>query len=115
MAMESSIHLILLCSRCFLPKFPNPYSSACGFGHGALHEFTGSTIPFAETDAERIQTGDPRASIVARYGHAKACVDAIRKAAEMLVAERLMIAEDVDRCVAAAANWHAPRHRVSLR
>ncbi len=87
---------------------------ARGFGHGALHEFTGSTIPFAESEAERAQTGDPRASIAARYGDSKGYVAAIREAAEVLVAERLMIAEDIDRCAAAAANWHAPRHKVGL-
>ena len=31
-----------------------------GFGHGATHEFTGSTMPFPETPQERLNTGDPR-------------------------------------------------------
>ena len=84
-----------------------------GYGHGAMHEFTGSTIPFAETEAERSQVGDPRSSIAERYGSREAYVAAIRRAAEALVAERLMIEEDVERCAAAAANWHAPRHKVS--
>lgn len=88
---------------------------ARGFGHGAMHEFTGSTLPFAETEAERAKTGDPRAAIETRYGNAKGYVEAIRKAVEALVADRLMLAEDVDRCVAAAAHWHKPRHKVELR
>lgn len=87
---------------------------ARGFGLGAMHEFTGSTIAFAETDAERAQTGDPRASITSRYGSADGYVAAIRTAAEALVADRLMLDEDVERCVAAAANWHAPRHTIDL-
>ena len=32
----------------------------------------------------------------------------------LLVTERLMIEEDVARCIAAAANWHAPRHAVTV-
>lgn len=85
-----------------------------GFGLGAMHEFTGSTIPFAETEAERTQTGDPRACLTARYGSSEGYVKAIRKAAEALVADRLMLAEDVERSVAAAIGWHAPRHKVGL-
>ncbi len=85
-----------------------------GFGYGAMQEFTGSTIPFAETDDERNQTGDPRPSILERYGNRAGYVAAIRKAAEKLVADRLMIEEDIERCAAAAANWHAPRHKVGL-
>jgi hypothetical protein len=85
---------------------------ARGFGHGAMHEFSGSTIPFPEAPEERLQTGDPRRSIRERYGDNKAYVAAIRAAALRLVAERLMLEEDVERCVAAAAKWHAPRHDV---
>jgi hypothetical protein len=87
---------------------------ARGFGHGAMHEFTGSTIALPETEAERAITGDPRRSVEERYGNAAGYVAAIRAAAEKLVAARLMIAEDVERCVAAAADWSRPRHDVRL-
>jgi hypothetical protein len=33
---------------------------ARGFGHGAMHEFSGSYIPLPETPEERDMTGDPR-------------------------------------------------------
>jgi hypothetical protein len=79
-----------------------------------MHEFTGSTIPFAETDAERRWSDDPRASIAERYGDVSGYVAAIRRAAEALVAARLMLEEDVERCIAAAADWNAPRHKVRL-
>ena len=59
-----------------------------GQGHGALHEFTGSTVPYAETKAERVQTCDPRPSIEERYGGNAGYVEAITKAARALVAER---------------------------
>jgi hypothetical protein len=85
-----------------------------GQGHGALHEFTGSTIPFADTPEECTVTRDPRPSIAERYGNAATYQRLIGEAARRLVAERLMIEEDVERCIAAAANWHAPRHEVSL-
>ena len=85
-----------------------------GFGHGALHEFTGSTLPLPVTASERVQTRDPRKSIAERYGNAAGYQRAIGEAAKVLVAERLMLEEDVERCIAAAANWHAPRHKVDL-
>lgn len=87
---------------------------ARGFAPGALHEYTGATIPFPETEEERAATGDPRPSIQARYGNQAGYVKAIMAAAEQLVAERLMLAEDLPRVEAAAANWHAPRHAVAL-
>jgi hypothetical protein len=87
---------------------------ARGQGYGALHEFTGSTLPFADSPEERAVTRDPRPSIAERYASAEAYTEAIVAAARRLVAERLMIEEDVERCRAASANWHAPRHEVSF-
>ena len=87
---------------------------ARGFGQGAMHEFTGSTLPFPETTEVAAQTRDPRRPIQERYANAAAYVAAIEAAARQLVAERLMLEEDLPRCVAAAAHWHAPRHRVNL-
>jgi hypothetical protein len=85
-----------------------------GYGHGALHEFTGSTIPLPESPEERAMTRDPRKSILERYPTAEAYQQAIAAAAHKLVADRLMLEEDVERCITAAANWHAPRHEVRL-
>ncbi|MEK9725166.1 MAG: alpha/beta hydrolase domain-containing protein [Rhodospirillaceae bacterium] len=83
---------------------------ARGFGVGAKHKFTGSTIPFPETADERAATRDPRAAITERYADVQAYQAAIRAAAEALVADRLMLAEDVERCVRWAANWDRARH-----
>jgi Alpha/beta hydrolase domain len=88
---------------------------ARGFGHGAMHEFSGSYIPLPESPEERQMTGDPRRSILERYPNADAYVAAINAAARQLVEEGLMLEEDVERVVAAAANWGRPRHDVSLR
>lgn len=86
-----------------------------GHGHGAMHEFSGSTIPFADSAEERAMTGDPRPAISERYGDRDAYVAAISAAASVLSQARLLLAEDVTRAEAAAANWHAPRHDVKLR
>ena len=88
---------------------------ARGFGHGAMHEFSGSYIPLPESPEERQMTGDPRKSILERYPNADAYVAAIVRAARQLVEDGLMPEEDVERAVAAAANWGRPRHDVSLQ
>lgn len=85
-----------------------------GNGYGAMVGITGSYIPLPDSEDERAQTGDPRPSILARYGDAEGYIAAIRAAAEALVQERLMLAEDVERCVAEAADWGRPRHDVWL-
>ena len=87
---------------------------ARGFGHGAMHEFTGSYIPLPDTDSEAAMTGDPRASVLARYRNAEGYEAAIEAAARRLVDERLMLEEDVERVVARARNWSRPLHDVRL-
>jgi hypothetical protein len=87
---------------------------ARGFGHGAMHEFSGSMIPFADSAEERAMTGDPRPAIAERYPDRDAYVAAITSAASTLCRAGLLLAEDVPRAEAAAANWHAPRHDVKL-
>ncbi len=85
-----------------------------GFGHGAMFEFTGSYIPFAESAEERRATGDPRRSILERYPSAEDYVRAIAAAARALVEQGLMLEEDVERAIAAAADWGRPLHDVRL-
>src|SRR5207248_8133950 len=87
---------------------------ARGFGHGAMHEFSGSYIPLPETPEERRMTGDPRRSITERYPNADAYVAAITAAARELVEEGLMLEEDVERAAAAAAHWGGLRHDIKL-
>jgi hypothetical protein len=87
---------------------------ARGHGHGAQLRFDGSYIPFPESPQERQMTGDPRTSILERYPDKAAYVAAIIAAARELVAQGLMLEEDVARCAEAAAHWGRPRHDVSL-
>ena len=79
-----------------------------------MHQFTGSYIPFPDTDSEAAMTGDSRSSVLARYGNAGGYVDAIESAARRLVEERLMLEEDVERSIARAQDWSRPLHDVRL-
>jgi hypothetical protein len=87
---------------------------ARGFGHGAQLRFEGSTILFPETESERAMTGDPRRAILERYPDKQAYCTAIIATVRELVAQGLMLEEDVERCAEAAADWGRPRHPVSL-
>ena len=87
---------------------------ARGFGHGAMHEFSGSYIPLPESPEERRMTRDPRRSILERHPNAEAYVAAITAAARQLVEEALMLEEDVERAAAAAADWCRARHDIKL-
>ncbi len=75
-----------------------------GMGAPDLCGQLGQFVPFAATRAERLASGDPRLSLEERYGSQAAYVAAVEAAARALAAERLLLAEDVDRIVAAAAS-----------
>lgn len=76
---------------------------AAGFAPGALCTNTGAVLPFAGTRAAREAAGDPRPSLEERHATPEAYVEATRAAAGRLAAERLLLAEDVEAMVAAAA------------
>ena len=59
-------------------------------------------IPFAQTEAERERARDPRPSLETRYAARDAWAARLAEAVDRLVAERLLLAEDGDRLVAAA-------------
>lgn len=61
---------------------------------------TGSFIPFAVTADER--GDDPRLSLEERYGDHEGYVDAVREAADALLAEGYLLQEDHDRLIAEA-------------
>lgn len=72
-----------------------------GFAEGALM-VVGSFIPFAATTAARNAAGDPRLSLEERYPTHAHYVDAVARAAAELEGKRLLLAEDVQRYIAAA-------------
>lgn len=87
---------------------------ARGQGEGYMHEFTGSYIPLPETENVRRSTGDPRRSIVERYGDADGYVRAVVAAAKRLVDDGLMLEEDIEQVAKAAEDWSRPLHDVRL-
>jgi len=76
---------------------------ASGFFKGQICGFAGGYAPFARTRAERIASGDPRASIEERYGTQEGYMCVVRRAAESLVKDRFLLRADADRIIAAAA------------
>ncbi|HAT35539.1 MAG TPA: hypothetical protein DCS82_07475 [Rhodospirillaceae bacterium] len=87
---------------------------ARGHGYGATYEFNGSYLPFADSPEEREFTRDPRPSVLERYSTQEDYVAAIEAACKRLVADGLMLEEDIPQALATAANWGRPRHITSL-
>ena len=85
-----------------------------GVAGGAMHEFSGSYIPFPDTPEERAATGDPRPSLLERYGDAAGYVQAIEAAARKLVEDGFMLEEDVPRVLARGQDWGRPLTDVRL-
>ncbi|TWO65025.1 hypothetical protein FN976_27440 [Caenimonas sedimenti] len=74
-----------------------------GYGAGTLFALQGAVVPFATTRAEREAARDPRPSLAERYPDDAAYVAAVRAATAQMVAERLLLPEDAQRAVEAAA------------
>lgn len=70
---------------------------------GNLCSLSGSYIPFAETEAERISTGDPRPSLEERYRNHGGYVKTVRAATRALMREGFLLQEDATRFVRDAA------------
>jgi len=79
----------------------NPRHPAQG-APGDLMSMMGSTFPLARTVAEREQAKDPRLSIAERYGDRAGYLERVRREADVMVATRFLLAEDVDAVVARA-------------
>ena len=56
----------------------------------------GGFIPFANTKAERLASGDPRPSLEERYRSHEEYVQMVGKAASTLVQERYLLQQDAD-------------------
>jgi len=67
-----------------------------------LMQMRGSTLVFARTRADREKNGDPRPAIAERYASRAEYLDAVRAAAQRLIAARFMLAEDMDAVLARA-------------
>lgn len=65
-----------------------------GYGKGDLSSLNGMSIPFIKTRKERRESDDPRLSVEERYRTHERYVEAVREAAEALVAEGFLLPED---------------------
>lgn len=82
-----------------------------GLGSGELCVASGMRIPFARTRAEREARSDPRLAIEERYRSAEAYETAVRKAADALVKQRLLLKVDADAIVGQARARYAEAMR----
>jgi hypothetical protein len=73
-----------------------------GFRAPDLCSLSGSFIPFAETRAERLASGDSRLSLEERYRDHRGFVKAVENAAKKLVRERFLLEEDAEKFIKAA-------------
>jgi hypothetical protein len=72
------------------------------FTDGDLCDLNGMYIPLHKSRAERLAAGDPRPSLEELYRTHEGYVAAVRRAAQQLHEDRLMLREDVDAYIAAA-------------
>src|SRR5215472_1789278 len=75
-----------------------------GFSEGDACDLTGSYIPFAASKAQRMQSGDSRPSLEERYGTLANYTALATAAADKLVAQRLLLAEDESAAIQSATN-----------
>jgi hypothetical protein len=81
-------------------------------GEGQVLDMMGTTLPFAATERERAERGDPRASIEARYRDRDDYAARAREAAVALAAQHYILEEDIDLVVQLATqrfDLFAPR------
>jgi hypothetical protein len=64
---------------------------------GRACQNAGAFLPFAQTKAERLASGDPRPSLEERYRDHAAYVEAVRGAIDRLVQQRFLLPEDAAR------------------
>jgi len=76
---------------------------AAAFAGEDLCDASGQKVDFRETKAERLAAGDPRLSIEERYPTHEKYVSAVTRAVQQLRQERLLLDEDAERFIKAAA------------
>jgi hypothetical protein len=79
-----------------------------GFAEGDTCRAAGSTMRFAATATDRMAKQDPRLALAERYTSSADYVSKVRAAAQALVDQRLLLAEDVRVFVNAAQKVTVP-------
>jgi hypothetical protein len=84
-------------------------------GSTEIYNLLGSYVPFGLTKAEREGRKDPRPSIAERYRDREDYLAKLRAAAEALVTQRYLLAEDVENVVErGAAQWQFGTSRATI-
>src|SRR6266567_1593274 len=83
-------------------------------GAGQFLDMMGTTLPFAPTERERIETGDPRPSITERYLDRDDYMARARQAAQDLADAGHIVVEDIDLAVQLAAQRYDVLARSAL-
>jgi hypothetical protein len=94
-----------------MPDITVPVATHTGFnprhpdigGPGEMLEYIGSTVPFALTEEARAAANDPRPSLAERYAGRDDYLAQVRQAAQALVGQRYLLAQDIDVCLEIAA------------
>ena len=92
-----------------LPPVEAPIATTTGWGlrrneysENEGLESEGQYIPFKITKSERIASNDPRISLEERYGNHDGYIEAVKKAAQKLEKQRLLLPDDVKQYVSDA-------------
>jgi len=71
-----------------------------------LMDFWGTVVPFSWTASQRRVSGDPRPSVIERYGEQETYLAQVNSAAGRLIEDGFLLKEDVPRVVSRAqAMW----------
>ena len=70
-----------------------------GFHAAQICNYAGGMIPFAKTKAERMANEDPRPSLEERYGSHDGYVQAVKTAAQKIVASGFLLQADADKLI----------------
>jgi len=99
-----------------LPEVAAPLATLTGWNlraapygaEGLLSRLDGMGLPFAASEAQRRESGDPRPSLEERYGSREAYLARYTEAALALLREGYLLEEDFVRLVGQAADWEWP-------
>ncbi len=96
-AIDGALHPLIMAPRA---SYTGWCLRARGYAEGELYSIAGSCIPFAGTRQEREARGNSRLSLEERYGTEADWRQCLKIACEKLMAEGLLLREDMDRLLA---------------
>lgn len=76
-----------------------------GFGEGALHDFSGSSLPLPVATSHQLAARDPRTALADRYGDLAGYAQRVRAYSVELQGRGFLLAEDIDDVTGTAVRW----------